>query len=120
MAGSGSAFCGHNTPPLWASLSLKFSELPGCEQPRLAFGTAGCADATAVVARIKKAVAVPCATRPMRKKRLRNGRGSHASEPRADNQPRSTTPAAPSSRSEEHTSELKSQFHLVCRLQLEK
>src|SRR6267143_3772426 len=33
---------------------------------------------------------------------------------------RSTRPRRPSWRSEEHTSELQSQFHLVCRLLLEK
>src|SRR5689334_23778048 len=43
--------------------------------------------------------------------------------PRSPGTPRTSAPpasAAPAPRSEEHTSELQSQFHLVCRLLLEK
>src|SRR5689334_23446184 len=38
----------------------------------------------------------------------------------AEDRPRHESSAVPSHRSEEHTSELQSQFHLVCRLLLEK
>lgn len=77
---AGSTFCGQMTPPLGASLSLKFSEFPGCEQPRLTPGADGCADAAAAIVRINKAVTALCAIRCMGKKRPPNGSGSQTSE----------------------------------------
>src|SRR5687768_17751947 len=47
------------------------------------------------------------------------GRWIHRSRPGGDPQPRETAPVA-RPRSEEHTSELQSRLHLVCRLLLEK
>src|ERR1051326_4515706 len=83
MAGSGAAGCGRMTAPVCARLSLKFSELPRCAQPRSAFGTAGCADAAAVTVRINATAAAFCAIWRMGKKRLRDSRGSQMLEPRS-------------------------------------
>src|SRR5689334_24614130 len=50
-----------------------------------------------------------------------HGRGARATEHFTEHYSAAfSPPRAPRSRSEEHTSELQSQFHLVCRLLLEK
>src|SRR5689334_24505669 len=53
-------------------------------------------------------------------RRARRGQRHHRVHPATDARGRRTAQRDVSPRSEEHTSELQSQFHLVCRLLLEK